>query len=158
MSPISATYYKKFNSMNILQHCPSNFVAESPSNFVAGSAPSNTCNILVSQSLHHQKEVLYHCIFIISQLWLTSHPRGTVVLLDTGTPGTNREIYSEDADEFVSNQRVGVPSSARSVVLPVRVKNVTRVAAALVLKQVKYLLHSIGITWMIKENCWGHFG
>ena len=39
-----------------------------------------------------------HYIFIISQLWLTSHPRGTVVLLDTGTPGTSREIYSEDAD------------------------------------------------------------
>ena len=39
-----------------------------------------------------------HYIFIISQQWLTSHPRGTVVLLDTGTPGTCREIYSEDAD------------------------------------------------------------
>ena len=37
-------------------------------------------------------------IFIISQLQLTSHPRSTVVLLDTGTPGTSREIYSEDAD------------------------------------------------------------
>ena len=35
---------------------------------------------------------------IISQLWLTFHPRGTVVLLDAGTPGTSREIYSEDAD------------------------------------------------------------
>ena len=42
--------------------------------------------------------VLHHYIFIISQLWLTSHPRGTVVLLDTETPGTSREIYSEDAD------------------------------------------------------------
>ena len=29
---------------------------------------------------------------------MTSRPRSTVVLLDTGTPGTNREIYSEDAD------------------------------------------------------------
>ena len=37
-------------------------------------------------------------IFIISQLRLTSHPRNTVVLLDTGTPGTSREIFSEDAD------------------------------------------------------------
>ena len=37
-------------------------------------------------------------MFIISQLWLTSHPRSTVVLLDTGTPGTSREIYSEDAN------------------------------------------------------------
>ena len=29
---------------------------------------------------------------------LTSHPRSTVVLLDTGTSGTIREIYSEDAN------------------------------------------------------------
>ena len=29
---------------------------------------------------------------------LTSHPRSTVVLLDTGTPGTSGEIYSENAD------------------------------------------------------------
>ena len=42
--------------------------------------------------------VLHHYIFIIAQLWLTSHLRSTVVLLDTGTPGTNREIFSEDAD------------------------------------------------------------
>ena len=35
-------------------------------------------------------------MFIISQLWLTSHPRSTV---DTGTPGSSREIYSEDADD-----------------------------------------------------------
>ena len=39
-----------------------------------------------------------HYIFIISQLRLTSHPRSTVVLLDTETPGTSREIYSEDAN------------------------------------------------------------
>ena len=38
-------------------------------------------------------------MFIISQLWLTSHPRSTVVLQDTETPGTSREIDSEDADE-----------------------------------------------------------
>ena len=31
-------------------------------------------------------------------MWLSSHPRSTVVLLDTGTPGTSREIYSEDAN------------------------------------------------------------
>ena len=36
---------------------------------------------------------IYH-----SQLWLTSHPRSKVALLDTGTPGTGEEIYSEDAD------------------------------------------------------------
>ena len=41
---------------------------------------------------------VYHYIFIISQLWLTSHPRSTVVLLETGTPGTSREIYDEDSD------------------------------------------------------------
>ena len=40
-----------------------------------------------------------HHIFIISQLWLTAHLRSTVVLLDTGTPGTSREIYSDDADD-----------------------------------------------------------
>ena len=44
------------------------------------------------------EESFPHYIFIISQLRLTSHPRSTVVLLDTGTPGTSREIYSEDAD------------------------------------------------------------
>ena len=38
-------------------------------------------------------------MLIISQLWLISHPRSTVVLLDIGTPGTSREIYSEDADD-----------------------------------------------------------
>ena len=38
-------------------------------------------------------------MFSISQLLLTSHPRSTVDLLDTETPGTSREIYSEDADD-----------------------------------------------------------
>ena len=42
--------------------------------------------------------IILHYIFVISQLWLTSHPRSTVVLLDTGTPGTSREIYSDDAE------------------------------------------------------------
>ena len=46
-------------------------------------------------------------MFIIAQLWLTSHPRSTVVLLDTGTPGTGREIFSEDAD---GETRIGNPS------------------------------------------------
>ena len=44
-------------------------------------------------------KVRFHYIFTISQLWLTSHLRSTVVLLDTGTPGTSREIYIEDADD-----------------------------------------------------------
>ena len=30
---------------------------------------------------------------------MTSHPRSIVVLLDTGTPGTSREILSEDGDD-----------------------------------------------------------
>ena len=38
-------------------------------------------------------------IFIISQLWLTSHPRSTVLPLDKGTPASSREIYSDDADD-----------------------------------------------------------
>ena len=36
--------------------------------------------------------ILHHYIVIISQLLLTLYPRSTVVLLDTGTPGTSREI------------------------------------------------------------------
>ena len=38
-------------------------------------------------------------MLIISQLWFTSHPMSTVVLLDTGTPGTRRKIQSEDAND-----------------------------------------------------------
>ena len=52
-----------------------------------------------SRSYDDSKTVEQHYIFIISQLWLISHPRSTVVLLDTGTPGTSREIYSEDASD-----------------------------------------------------------
>ena len=37
----------------------------------------------------------HHYIFIISQPWLISHLRSTVVLLDTGTPSTSKEIYGE---------------------------------------------------------------
>ena len=51
MSLISATCCKKLNSMNILQHCPSDFVAEPVSGY--------TCDIVVSQFLQHQEEVLY---------------------------------------------------------------------------------------------------
>ena len=54
--------------------------------------------LLLGRSWVYPVGVLHHYIFIISQLWLTSHPRSTVVLLDTGTPGTSREIYSEDAN------------------------------------------------------------
>ena len=52
---------------------------------------------LLGRSWVYLVGVLHHYIFIISQLWLTSHWRGTVVLLDTETPGTSREIYSEGA-------------------------------------------------------------
>ena len=53
--------------------------------------------LLLGRSWVYPVGILHHYIFIISQLWLTSHPRSTVVLLDTGTPGTSREVYSEDA-------------------------------------------------------------
>ena len=56
----------------------------------------------------HQIIKWYHYIFIMSQLWLTSHPRSTLVLLDTGTPGTSREIYSEDADDGTRNRNPSV--------------------------------------------------
>ena len=49
-----------------------------------------------------------HYIFIISQLWLISHPRNTVILLDTGTSGTSREIYSEDADDGTGTRNPSV--------------------------------------------------
>ena len=39
---------------------------------------------------------------------MTSHPRSTVVLLDTGTPGTSREIYSEDANGENSSLTIGI--------------------------------------------------
>ena len=51
---------------------------------------------------------MFHYIFIISQLWLTSHPRSTEVLLDTRTPGTSREIYSEDGDDGTRNRNPSV--------------------------------------------------
>ena len=38
-------------------------------------------------------------MFIISQLWLTYHPRSTEVLLYTGCPPTSGEIYREDAND-----------------------------------------------------------
>ena len=56
-------------------------------------------NIAMTGVLHYKRHKLHHCIFIISQLWLTSHPRSIVVLLDTGTPGTSGEIFSQDADD-----------------------------------------------------------
>ena len=44
---------------------------------------------------------LVYCIIIylfFSELWLTSDSKTTVVLLDTDTTGTSKEIYSENAE------------------------------------------------------------
>ena len=47
-------------------------------------------------------------MFIISQLWLTSHPRSTVVPIDIGIPGNSREIYSKDADDGTRTRKPSV--------------------------------------------------
>ena len=56
---------------------------------------------------------LVYCIIIYLSFLKcqTSHLRGTVVLLDTGTPGTSRETYSEDEgretqthNQWITNQ------------------------------------------------------
>ena len=64
--------------------------------------PSHGANklnyLLLGRSRVYPDGVLHNYIFIIAQLWLTSHPRTTVVLLDTGTPGTSKETFSEDAE------------------------------------------------------------
>ena len=49
--------------------------------------------------IKHVYLFLTHPVFTISQLWFTSHLRNTMVLLDTETPGTSTEIYSEDAND-----------------------------------------------------------
>ena len=59
--------------------------------------------------------------FIISKLRLTSHPRSTVVLLDTGTPGTSKEIYSEDAEDGTRTRNPSVINRALSFYLPVSI-------------------------------------
>ena len=59
--------------------------------------------------------VLHHYIFVISQLWFTFHPRSTVVLLDKETPGTSREIYSEDEE---GEDRTRNPWITNTVLLP----------------------------------------
>ena len=64
--------------------------------FSYSPAVSIICHILLLLILY---SVISHYIFIVSQLWLTSHPRIKVVLLDAGTPRTSREIYSEDTDD-----------------------------------------------------------
>ena len=56
--------------------------------------------LLLGRSWVYPVGVLHHNIFVISQLWLNSHPKSTVVLLDTGTPGTGREIRSIEAHHW----------------------------------------------------------
>ena len=57
-------------------------------------------------------------MFIISQLWLTSHPRSMVVPLHTRTLVTSRKIYSEDADDGTRTpQPLGYKPSALAIEL-----------------------------------------
>ena len=64
--------------------------------------------LLLGRSWVYPVGVLHHYIFIIAQLWLTSHPRSSVALRDTGTPGTSREIFSEDADGETQTRNLSV--------------------------------------------------
>ena len=70
--------------------------------------------LLLGRSWVYPVGVLHDYIFVISQLWLTSHPRSTVVLLDTGTPGTSREIYSEDVDGETRTRTPGLQTQCSS--------------------------------------------
>ena len=57
--------------------------------------------LLVDYFLYQTYQLLLkHCFELELRVFMMRkyHPRSTVVLLDTGTPGTSREIYSEDAD------------------------------------------------------------
>ena len=62
------------------------------------------CHTLLLLSSYTFNIKCRHYIFIISQLCLTFHPRRSVVLLDTGIPGTSIEIYIEDADGETRNR------------------------------------------------------
>ena len=64
--------------------------------------------LLLGRSWVYPVGVLHHYIFIFSQLWLTSHPRSTAALLETGTPGTSRKIYSEDANGETRTRNPGI--------------------------------------------------
>ena len=75
----------------------------------------NICRKCKPKYLSLSKTYNLHYILIISQLWLTSHPRSTVVLLGTGAPGTSREIYSKDADDGLELATPRVLSSASSL-------------------------------------------
>ena len=62
----------------------------------------------------YQVGVLHHYIYIYSQLRLTFHPRKTVVLLNTWTPGTSREIYSEDDNDGLELATPGLQTQCSS--------------------------------------------
>ena len=57
-------------------------------------------------------QLVYHYIFLFSQLWLTSHSRSTVAVLDTGTPGTSREVHSEDPNGQTQTRNPWITSPA----------------------------------------------
>ena len=61
--------------------------------------------LLLGRSWVYPVGVLHNDMFPISQLWLTSGPRNAVVLLDTRTTGTSREIYSKDSRGKNSNSQ-----------------------------------------------------
>ena len=63
-------------------------------NWHMSSDNSNLAQTLLQHTAALHSLYIYHFSTV-----MTSHPRSTVVLLDTGTPGTSREIYSEDADD-----------------------------------------------------------
>ena len=71
--------------------------------------------VFLGISWFYPVRLLHHYIFVISQLWLIFHPRSTVVLLDKETPGTSREIYSEDEE---GEDRTRNPWITNTVLLP----------------------------------------
>ena len=52
----------------------------------------NSSQLVVARSQIYPDGVLnHHVLLVITHLWLTSHLRGKLFLLDTGTPCTGRE-------------------------------------------------------------------
>ena len=64
----------------------------------SSSGIENDIHILLSEwpieKVQIKIDSFHHYIFVIAQLWLTSHPRSTVVLLDTGTQYQQRKGMS----------------------------------------------------------------
>ena len=71
--------------------------------------------LLLGRSWVYPIGVLHH-IFIISQLWLTSHLRSTAGLLETETPGSrsSREIYGEDAEDETGTRNPWITNQCSS--------------------------------------------